>query len=448
MTSFESELRLEIFGQSHGECVGMHLDGVPAGERIDTDELQHFLNRRSPGHGVGASTRRERDIPRFLSGLANGVTDGGRISATIANEDAHPADYAATRFIPRPGHADYTAYMKYGSDYSTGGGRFSGRMTAPLCIAGGICLQLLAREGVVIISRIAELAGIADEGELTQSTADKPFPTVSEAQGDKMLAAIAASKNAGDSVGGVIECAVLNAPVGLGGALFEGLEGRISSLLFAIPAVKGVEFGAGFAAVRMRGSENNDAFAVNGGRVVTKTNNSGGILGGISNGMPIVFRVAVKPTPSIAMTQKSVDLTTMTETELAVSGRHDSCIVPRAVPCVEAAAAIAVYDALLEFRRETAHEAGLGALRRELDRADRELFAAFARRMDISGKIGDYKRKHSMPIYDAAREKEKLSHISDSAPEGLGEYYAELYAALARLSREYQGADAPREDEK
>lgn len=263
-----------------------------------------------------------------------------------------------------------------------------------------------------------------------------------------MLAAIAASKDAGDSVGGVIECAVLNAPVGLGGALFEGLEGRISSLLFSIPAVKGVEFGAGFAAARMRGSENNDAFAVKDGRIVTKTNHSGGILGGISNGMPIVFRVAVKPTPSIAMTQKSVDFTTMTETELAVSGRHDACIVPRAVPCVEAAAAIAIYDALLESRRETAHETGLDALRRELDRADRELFAAFARRMYISGKIGDYKREHAMPIYDAAREKEKLSRISCTAPEGLGEYYAKLYTALARLSREYQGANAPREEEK
>lgn len=445
MSSYNGALRLEIFGQSHSECVGMHLDGIPAGVRIDLDALQVFLNRRAPGGGGGASTRRERDIPRFVSGLADGVTDGGRITAVIANEDARPADYAAFRLVPRPGHADYTAYMKHG-EIATGGGQFSGRMTAPLCVAGGICAQLLAREGVEIISRIAEIAGIADEGALTRPTASKPFPTVSDARGDKMRAAIASAKAEGDSVGGVIECAVVNAPVGLGGALFDGLEGRIAALSLAIPAVKGVEFGAGFAAAKMRGSENNDAFAVKNGRVVTETNNSGGILGGISDGMPIVFRVAVKPTPSIAAPQKSVDLATMRATELSVTGRHDACIVPRAVPCVEAAAAIAVCDALLARRREAATTApDLAALRQRLDEADRALFAAFDARMALSGEIGAYKRAHGLPVLDLAREGEKRARIAAAAPEGLGEYSAALYAELARLSREYQAA-AP-EDE-
>lgn len=444
MSRYKGELGLEIFGQSHAECVGMHLDGVPAGVKIDLDALQAFLNRRAPGGG-GATARRERDIPHFVSGLADGVTDGRRITAVIANEDARPADYAALRLVPRPGHADYTAYMKYG-EIATGGGQFSGRMTAPLCVAGGICAQLLSREGVEIISRIAEIAGIADEGALTRPTANKPFPTVSDAQGEKMRAAIASAKAEGDSVGGVIECAVLNAPAGLGGALFDGLEGRIAALALAIPAVKGVEFGAGFDAAKKRGSENNDAFAVENGRVITETNNSGGILGGISDGMPIVFRVAVKPTPSIAAPQKSVDLATMHETKISVTGRHDACIVPRAVPCVEAAAAIAVCDALLACRREAATLApDLAALRQRLDEADRALFAAFDERMALSDKIGAYKRAHGLPVLDAAREGEKRARIAAAAPEGLGEYSARLYAELARLSCEYQAA-AP-EDE-
>ena len=444
MSRYKGELGLEIFGQSHAECVGMHLDGVPAGVKIDLDALQAFLNRRAPGGG-GATARRERDIPHFVSGLADGVTDGRRITAVIANEDARPADYAALRLVPRPGHADYTAYMKYG-EIATGGGQFSGRMTAPLCVAGGICAQLLSREGVEIISRIAEIAGIADEGALTRPTANKPFPTVSDAQGEKMRAAIASAKAEGDSVGGVIECAVLNAPAGLGGALFDGLEGRIAALALAIPAVKGVEFGAGFDAAKKRGSENNDAFAVENGRVITETNNSGGILGGISDGMPIVFRVAVKPTPSIAAPQKSVDLATMHETKISVTGRHDACIVPRAVPCVEAAAAIAVCDALLACRREAATLApDLAALQQRLDEADRALFAAFDERMALSDKIGAYKRAHGLPVLDAAREGEKRARIAAAAPEGLGEYSARLYAELARLSCEYQAA-AP-EDE-
>ena len=238
--------------------------------------------------------------------------------------------------------------MKYGGhqDYA-GGGAFSGRLTAPLCIAGGICIQLLKRRGIEIISRIASVGTAEDTAPLTCSTAEKPFPTVSDEAGTAMRAVIADAKAEGDSVGGVIECAVLGLPAGLGGPLFDGMEGRIASIVFGIPAVKGIEFGAGFASARLRGSENNDPFTVKNGTVKTVSNRCGGILGGITDGMPLTFRAAFKPTPSIARAQQSVNLKTLTPETLRVTGRHDPCIVPRAVPCVEAAAAVAVYDALL-----------------------------------------------------------------------------------------------------
>ena len=238
--------------------------------------------------------------------------------------------------------------MKYGghADFA-GGGAFSGRLTAPLCIAGGICLQLLKKQGIEVISRIASIGTVEDVAPLTVSTADKPFPVVDDAVGETMRAEIAAAKAEGDSVGGVVECTVLGLPVGLGGPLFDGMEGRISSIVFGIPAVKGIEFGIGFGAARLRGSENNDPFVVENGTVRTTTNHCGGILGGITNGMPLTFRAAFKPTPSIAKEQQSVNLNTLTPEILRVRGRHDPCIVPRAVPCIEAAAAIAVYDALL-----------------------------------------------------------------------------------------------------
>ena len=354
MSSYGENLRITIFGQSHSPAIGVTVEGIPAGERIDTAELARFLARRAPGRNDWSTPRREADAPEFLSGLKDSVTCGAPLAAIIRNADTRSQDYAALADTPRPGHADYTAQVKYGgAQDSAGGGHFSGRLTAPLCIAGGICIQLLAREGITVISRIAAIADVEDEGALCASTAEKPFPTVSDERGEAMRAAIAAAKADGDSVGGVIECAVLGLPAGLGGPLFGGLEGRISAAVFGIPAVKGIEFGAGFAAARMRGSENNDCFETSSGRVVTKSNNCGGILGGISDGMPLVFRAAVKPTPSIAAEQLTLNMKTMEETALHVPGRHDPCVVPRAVPCVEAAAAVAVYDALLARRKET-----------------------------------------------------------------------------------------------
>ena len=346
-------LDLSIFGQSHASAIGMTLDGLPAGLAVDEQELARFLARRAPGQNEFSTTRKEPDAPEFLCGLVNGRTCGAPLTAIIRNTNTRPGDYAALRALPRPGHADYTAECKYhGFQDPTGGGHFSGRLTAPLCIAGGICLQILAREGITLVSRIASIAGITDEGELTGSLAGKEFPVVSDARGEEMREAIAKAREEGDSVGGVIECAIFGAPAGLGDPMFGGMENRIAAAVFGIPAVKGVEFGAGFGAADLRGSEDNDAFTVENGKIVTETNHCGGILGGITNGMPIVFRAVFKPTPSIAREQQSVNLQTMVPEKMAVTGRHDPCIVPRAVPCVEAAAAIAVYDAYLSRKKE------------------------------------------------------------------------------------------------
>ncbi len=352
-SSYGENLRLTIFGQSHSPAIGMTLEGIPAGERLDMEQLRRFMERRAPGRNGYSTARREADAPEFIAGLKNGVTCGAPITAIIRNTDARSSDYAAFSGIPRPGHADYTAHIKYfGAEDHAGGGHFSGRMTAPLCAAGGICIQLLRREGIEIISRIAAIGGIEDRGELLSSTAGKDPPTVDGEAGEMMLRRIADARAAGDSVGGVIECAVIGLPAGLGDPMFGGMENRIAAIVFGIPAVKGIEFGAGFAAAEMTGSRNNDPFIIEGGRIKTATNNCGGILGGITDGMPLRFKAAVKPTPSIASEQDSVDMNAMAPAKLRVGGRHDPCIVPRAVPCVEAAAAIAVYDALLARKKE------------------------------------------------------------------------------------------------
>ena len=352
-STYHGNISFTIFGQSHSPAIGVTVEGLPTGFVPDFEELSRFMARRAPGRNDYSTPRKEDDIPEFLSGLQDGKTCGAPLTAIIRNNNTRSRDYDELRIKPRPGHADYTAQVKFGGaqDYR-GGGHFSGRLTAPLCIVGGLCKQLLAQEGITVISRITEIGGICDTGELLASTAEKPFPVIDDAAGKAMQKAILCAKAEGDSAGGVIECAILGAPAGLGDPMFGGMENRISHLVFGIPAVKGIAFGAGFDAARMRGSENNDPFAMCDGKVITRTNHCGGILGGITNGMPIVFRAAVKPTPSIGIEQDTVNLATMENDKLTVVGRHDPCIVPRAVPCVEAAAAIAVYDALLERRKE------------------------------------------------------------------------------------------------
>ena len=310
---------IEYFGTSHGPSVGVNCSGLKAGDPVDIAKLRAFLKRRSPGTSDKVSARVEPDEPIIKSGITDGKTNGDTLTIEIENTDVIDNAYSDLKGIPRPGHADYTAYVKYGSDYDmTGGGQFSGRLTAPLCALGGICLQSLERRNINISASIIKTGDVDD--------------------------AIAH----GDSVGGIIECQIDGMPAGIGGPFANGLESKLSSALFAIPAVKGVEFGAGFKSADLKGSECNDEFYLDGSEVKTKTNNCGGILGGISDGMPIVFRVAIKPTPSISLPQQSVNLKTMEETTVNIKGRHDPCIALRCAPVVEAASAICLYEILLE----------------------------------------------------------------------------------------------------
>ena len=327
--SFGNKFRFTIFGQSHAPAVGVCIEGLPAGVKIDEEKLATFMARRAPG-GKHATARKEADEIEFLAGFADGVSCGAPVCAIIRNTNTRSSDYEYMRYIPRPGHADYTAMVKYGEarDFS-GGGQFSGRLTAPLCIAGGIAKQMLEEKGISVSAQIQSIGSETDE--------------------EKMYELIEAVCAEGDSIGGIISCRVEGVPAGLGEPMFDGLENRIAQAIFAIPAVKGIEFGAGFEAAQMRGSQCNDPFCMKDGKVLTEGNNHGGILGGISSGMPIEFRVAFKPTPSIAKEQRSVEMKSGENTTLSITGRHDPCIVLRAVPCVEAAAAVVIYDAILEM---------------------------------------------------------------------------------------------------
>ena len=347
-------IRLSIFGQSHGAAIGMSLDGIPAGLPVDMGKLQQFLNRRAPGQNDFSTPRREEDAPEFLSGIVDGYTCGAPIAAIIRNNNTRSGDYTEFKDRPRPGHADYTAQIKYhGYQDAAGGGHFSGRLTAPLCIAGGLCKQWLEARGIRIAAHISVIAGIADDPVYVDwinpnfDAIGKDFPVLNSEAGGKMRQAIAAAKADGDSVGGIIECIVTGLPAGIGDPMFGGMESRIAQIVYGIPAVKGLDFGSGFSGSYLRGSQNNDAYTVIDGTVRTSTNNAGGILGGITNGMPLVFQAAIKPTPSISREQSSISLNDMEDCKLQIKGRHDPCIVPRAVPVIEAAAAIAVYDALL-----------------------------------------------------------------------------------------------------
>ncbi len=351
-----NNLKITIFGESHGTAIGMTMDGVPAGEAVDAAEIYAFMERRMGGKRF-STARKEADLPHFLSGVRDGVTTGSPICAVIENTNVRSKDYSALENKPRPSHADYPAWVKYGGFADArGGGHFSGRLTAPLCAAGAICKQMLARRGIFVGAHIASVGQIADvrydpvsvTAEELVLAGSRAFPVLDEAAGEAMQAEIAAAAAEQDSVGGVVECAIVGLPVGLGEPLYGGVENRLSSAIFGLGAVRGIEFGDGFAAAAMRGSQHNDPYCVENGRVRTKTNRHGGVLGGITSGMPVVFRVAFKPTPSIAQPQQTVDLAKMEETTISIEGRHDPCIVPRAVPCVEAIAAIIAMDLLLE----------------------------------------------------------------------------------------------------
>jgi len=357
---WKNKLALSIFGQSHAPAVGMTLDGIPAGIHLDLDELQRFLNRRAPGRNPWSTARKEDDIPEFLTGLVNGRTCGAPLTAVIYNKNTRSADYENLKKIPRPGHADFPAHVKYGGFQDVaGGGHFSGRLSASLCIAGGISLQILTDIGISIGAHIGSIGGVYDEvfdpvnvgKKQLQDVAEKEFPVISDDVGDGMKSIVEDARKGFDSIGGTIECAIVGLPIGLGSPMFDGMENRLSSLMFAIGAIKGIEFGAGFDVARMAGSMNNDEYYYEDGVVKTMTNHHGGILGGLTTGMPLIFKVAVKPTSSIGRKQNSVDMVKGENAVLEVHGRHDPCIVPRAVPCVEAAAAICILDVMLEEGR-------------------------------------------------------------------------------------------------
>lgn len=350
-----NRFRVLIYGQSHAPSIGAVIEGLPAGFAPDWDAVCAFMARRAPGGNAMSTSRREADFPEILSGLnERGETCGAPLAMRIVNGDTKSQDYAKLHDIPRPGHADYPAYVKFGgANDIRGGGQFSGRLTAPLCFAGALAMQLLEKEGIRVRARISQIADISDA---PMDSAHPDLDAISSGElavvsieaGNAMREAILKAKSDCDSVGGVIECFSTGLPAGLGDPMFDGVENRLARILWGIPAVRGVEFGAGFAAASMRGSEHNDAWRICNRSVVSETNRHGGVLGGITTGMPLVVRVAIKPTPSIAMQQQSVSLSRNENEILAVRGRHDPCIVPRAVPCVEAAVAVALYDLLCE----------------------------------------------------------------------------------------------------
>ncbi|WP_124098959.1 chorismate synthase [Ruminococcus sp. Marseille-P6503] len=358
-STWSNNITFSVFGESHGPAIGVVIDNVPPGESIDMDRLMQFMARRAPKKDKTSTQRREKDMPQIMSGFFNGKTTGTPLCAFIQNTDQHSQDYGNISKLARPGHADYTGALRYrGFNDQRGGGHFSGRLTAPLCFAGAVAGQILEKRGIYVGAHISEIHKIKDDSfdHIRTSRNDimalreKEFPTLSDRKGRLMIKDIEKARECQDSVGGVVECIAINVPAGIGSPIFDGLENSIAQLIFGIPAVKGLEFGAGFNAAKMLGSENNDEFYVNEqGHVVTRTNFHGGILGGISSGMPITLKVAFKPTPSISQPQQTVDYSAMKNETIAIKGRHDPCVVPRAVPCVEAAVNIALLNHMLEY---------------------------------------------------------------------------------------------------
>ncbi|MGH4121977.1 MAG: chorismate synthase [Clostridium sp.] len=347
------KVKYSIFGESHGRGIGITIDGLPTGIKLDMDFINNEMQRRAPGKNEFSTTRSEGDKVEILSGYFNGYTTGTPLCAVIFNENQNSVDYDKLKDLARPGHADFTGKVKYSgfNDYR-GGGHFSGRITAPLVFAGAVARQILFRKGIQIGSHIVSIESVFDsyfdgvnlKNQLLMDISNKDFPVIDDVKGEEMKSIILKAKKESDSVGGIIEAAILNLPCGLGEPFFDSIESNLAQLLFSVPAVKGVEFGSGFGITKLRGSQANDVPYMNKGSFATKTNNNGGINGGISNGMPIVFRVAMKPTPSIAKIQSTIDMDTLENSEVSVTGRHDPCIVLRALPVIEACAAMSILD--------------------------------------------------------------------------------------------------------
>lgn len=349
------KIKISVFGESHGNGIGVVIDGLPAGEAIDMEAVLLQMSRRAPGRDKTATPRKESDLPKILSGMLGSTLTGAPLCAVIENTNTRSGDYGNLLSQPRPGHSDYTAFVKYNAANDIrGGGHFSGRLTAPLVFAGAVCRQLLEKRGIKIAAHIESIGSVRDsrfnpvgiDTELIERLNCSSFALIDEGVEQAMRDEVEAARLDRDSVGGTIECAVTGLPAGAGEPMFDGVEGALAKAVFGIPAVKGIEFGAGFALAQMRGSQSNDPFRYRDGKVITETNNCGGILGGITDGMPVVFRAAIKPTPSISKPQKTVDLQKGENAVLEIHGRHDPCIVPRAVPVIEAVTAIAVINLL------------------------------------------------------------------------------------------------------
>ena len=352
---FKGNINVSIFGESHGAGIGVVIDGLPAGEKINMQEVSHFMKRRAPKSDGTSTYRHEKDIPEVLSGMLDGVTTGAPLAAIIRNTDTKSGDYKNISHLARPAHADYTAYVRYnGFNDIKGGGHFSGRLTAPLCFAGAICTQILANRGIYIGAHIKSIHDVHDDCfnpvsisyDDIKAIHNRDFPVINKGIMDERKSVILNARNNLASVGGIVECCAIGVPAGIGSPMFAGLENIIASAMFAIPAVKGIEFGAGFDSTRMTGSENNDEFYIEEDTVKTRTNHHGGILGGISSGMPIMMNVAFKPTPSIARPQRTIDYQKAENATIEIKGRHDPCIVPRAVPCVESIVGISLLSSI------------------------------------------------------------------------------------------------------
>ena len=348
-----SKIKLSIFGESHGNAIGITIDGLPAGFSIDMDKIMMEMARRAPGKSSLSTPRKESDIPEILSGYFEGKTTGTPLCAIIRNSNTKSKDYSKLKDVMRPGHADYTGAVRYkGFNDYRGGGHFSGRITAPLVFAGAICKQILEVKGIIVSAHINSIGKIKDcsflesdiSDELLNSFKEKELPLINTKLEDEMRQEILSARSSGDSIGGTIECAILGVSPGIGDPFFDSVESTLAHLVFSVPAVKGIEFGKGFDISKMRGSEANDEYYLENGNIKTKTNNNGGILGGITNGMPIIFNVAIKPTASIFKEQNAVNIITMEETTLCIEGRHDPCIVQRALPVIEAVAAIGITE--------------------------------------------------------------------------------------------------------
>ncbi len=358
MSSTGKHIQYHIFGESHGKGIGIVIKNLPPGVYIDWDQIQIEMNRRRPGQSSLSTARAEKDQVEILSGIFQGRTTGTPLCAIIFNTDIRSKDYDAIKNTIRPGHADYTAYIKYGGfhDYR-GGGHFSGRLTAPIVFAGAVAKQILKKKKIYVGAHIYQIENIYDQpfdpvhlqAEQIEKLREKAFSVIDDEKGNQMKKRISEIKKEKDSIGGVVEVGVTSLPAGLGGPIFDSVESALASVLFGIPAVKGIEFGSGFQIAQMKGSEANDPFVLDEqGRIQTSTNHNGGILGGITNGMPLICRVALKPTPSIGKRQKTVNIQTSSMEEIEIQGRHDPCIVPRAVPVIEGATAMVLLDLLLE----------------------------------------------------------------------------------------------------